>query len=559
VRVGDEGSAVTAEQPQPAPREKSGGTRVAGLPAWAICALGLTVFTAVFANLAWASEDAYITFRTIEQLFAGNGLRWNPHERVQTFTHPLWLLLLSALRIFSGDVYLNAVAASYACCLTALLVLWRCLASPIRWAALLILLLSSKSFMDYTSSGLENPLVYALLALFLTFLFRLFEGGAPGERDVLGLAASTGLLLTCRHDVLTLVGVPFATALWRSRALGWGRLAGVVAAGLSPFALWTAFSLVYYGFPFPNTAYAKLNTGMAAAALSLQGIGYLRSFVRFDPLALVLVGSGLAMGIRRSRPWSAALAVGLALNLLYVVRVGGDFMAGRFLSSAVLVSAVAVVRGVREERRLLAGAAVAGVLMLLSPLAPLRSGPFYRNGEVDAFHISDERGIFHKASSLYRWLATDPGETFPVHRWSQSGREFARSPERVMLRANIGYFGYWAGTDKILVDPLAIADPLLARLPMQEGWWRIGHFPRAIPGGYLESLRTGRNQLEDTGLREFYRQLRLVTSGPLVDTRRLRAIWDLNRGRYEDLLPTDLREGLETPPGSGGRAATMAR
>jgi hypothetical protein len=27
-----------------------------------------------------------------------------------------------------------------------------------------------------------------------------------------------------------------------------------------------------------------------------------------------------------------------------------------------------------------------------------------------------------------------------------------------------------------------------------------------------------------------------VTSGPLLDARRLQAIWDLNRGRYHDLL-----------------------
>jgi arabinofuranosyltransferase len=524
--------------------------RLAGLPAWAICALGLAVFSAVFANLAWASEDAYITFRTIEQLFAGNGLRWNPHERVQTFTHPLWLALLSALRLFSRDAYLNAVAASYACCLAALLLLWRGLASPVRWAALLILLLSSKSFMDYTSSGLENPLAYALLALFLGFEFRLLESGAPRERDFLGLAASAGLLLTCRHDLLTLIAVPFAFALWRSRALGWGRLAGLVAAGLAPFVLWTAFSLLYYGFPFPNTAHAKLDTGMSAAVLCRQGIGYLRSFVRFDPLALILIAGALVLGIRRSRPWAPALAIGLALNLLYVVRVGGDFMAGRFLSSAVLVSAVAIARGVGGERRLLAGAAVAGALMLLSPLAPLRSGPSYRNGEVDAFRISDERGIFHKGSSLYRWLATDAGETFPLHRWSWSGRDFAGSPERVARRANIGYFGYWAGTDKILVDPWAIADPLLARLPMKEGWWRIGHFPRAVPRGYLESLRTGRNQLEDPGLREFYRQLSLVTSGPLLDARRLRAIWDLNLGRYDHLLRTAPRQDPETEAAS---------
>ena len=32
------------------------------------------------------------------------------------------------------------------------------------------------------------------------------------------------------------------------------------ALGFLPFIFWELFSLLYYGFPFPNTAYAKLGT-----------------------------------------------------------------------------------------------------------------------------------------------------------------------------------------------------------------------------------------------------------------------------------------------------------
>ena len=51
------------------------------------------------------------------------------------------------------------------------------------------MLISSKSFMDYTSSGLENPLAYALLAAFLGFFFRCLEGDRPEARDLLGREA----------------------------------------------------------------------------------------------------------------------------------------------------------------------------------------------------------------------------------------------------------------------------------------------------------------------------------------------------------------------------------
>ncbi len=47
---------------------------------------------------AWVCDDAYISFRTLENLLDGYGLRWNVDERVQVYTHPLWLLLVAPFR-----------------------------------------------------------------------------------------------------------------------------------------------------------------------------------------------------------------------------------------------------------------------------------------------------------------------------------------------------------------------------------------------------------------------------------------------------------------------------
>jgi hypothetical protein len=45
-------------------------------------------------------------------------------------------------------------------------------------------------------------------------------------------------------------------------------------SALLPAVLWTLFALVYYGFPFPNTAYAKLAMGIDPADLRTQGALY---------------------------------------------------------------------------------------------------------------------------------------------------------------------------------------------------------------------------------------------------------------------------------------------
>ena len=71
-----------------------------------------TLFAVVLVRTAWLSDDAYITLRTVDNLVHGRGLTWNPDERVQAYTHPLWMFLLAAVYSVTGDHFLGAVALS---------------------------------------------------------------------------------------------------------------------------------------------------------------------------------------------------------------------------------------------------------------------------------------------------------------------------------------------------------------------------------------------------------------------------------------------------------------
>jgi arabinofuranosyltransferase len=81
----------------------------------------------------------------------------------------------------------------------------------------------------------------------------------------------------------------------------------------------------------PNTAYAKVFAGLPLMEVWERGWSYLGLSLELDPvLALVLV-LGLGGAALRRRRRERAIALGIVLHLLYVVHVGGDFMAGRFL------------------------------------------------------------------------------------------------------------------------------------------------------------------------------------------------------------------------------------
>ena len=55
-----------------------------------------------------AVDDAYISFRYLDNLVAGHGLVYNAGERVEGFSNLLWILLLAPLRLAGVPVVLGA-------------------------------------------------------------------------------------------------------------------------------------------------------------------------------------------------------------------------------------------------------------------------------------------------------------------------------------------------------------------------------------------------------------------------------------------------------------------
>src|SRR5262249_29826985 len=101
----------------------------------------------------------------------------------------------------------------------------------------------------------------------------------------------------------------------------------------------------------------------------------------------------------------------------------------------------------------------------------------------------------------------------------------------------IGLYGLNAGPTKHVIDENALADPLLARLPVSPrvyfDFW-ASHYFRDIPDRYVESNERDLNLLKDPLLHAYYDRLRNVTRGPLLRASRLADIWALNVS-YRDL------------------------
>jgi len=506
----------------------------------------LTLMAFVLVRTAWVSDDAYITLRTISNFARGQGLTWNVGERVQSYTHPLWMATLGVAIFFSNEFHLTTMITSIVISLTAFyLVCFK--VSRTRTVAVLAgtILILSKAYIDFSTSGLENSLSHLLLIVFFICLMR-FDG-TPWSLFTLGLIASLSFLN--RPDNVLLFYPAVFVAFLRNRSL---RHLSLLILSQLPILIWELFSLFYYGSPIPNTALAKLNVGVPAAELYSQGFLYLLDSLKRDPLTLTVTVIAL-FSVIQNRSWKyLTFASGIVLYLIYVVRIGGDFMSGRFLTLP-LLGAVLLLSNSNLKR--IHAALLLGLVILLgvstSP-ATISSGVEYGQSDAQSQELShgimDERRAYYPTTGLMRF---NRYEDLPRHHWVYEGINAKEHDEKVVVRGGIGFFGFYAGPDIYIVDIDSLANPLLARLPVHpSSSWRPGHFRRVIPAGYIESLEEGTNIIKDPHLAEYYDHLELITRGPLFDPERIKAIWMLNTGRYNELLDSYLEAQRSTHPSS---------
>ncbi|MGA8148248.1 MAG: hypothetical protein WB870_11835 [Gallionellaceae bacterium] len=496
--------------------------------------LSMLAAAAMLLGTAWIGDDAFITLRTIDNFVNGYGLRYNVAERVQAFTHPLWLMVLTPFYALTREPLLTPMLISVILSLGAFWLLISRISRQPEYGCLLVLAaVASRAISQFSTSGLETPLTFLLLALLVSHLYR------PARRAWIA-ASIVGLLLLNRLDLAVLVGPAAVYLMFRAR--GWER-GKVGVAMFFPILAWMIFSVVYYGAPFPNTAYAKLGTGFDSSTLMLRGLDYVRDFVLHDPLLALIIGMAV-VGALRSRDWlTALLGVGIGLYVVYTIVIGGDFMSGRFFAAPGFLALCLLAREEaphwlmqRTKAIGLIAVGVVGVLLVARITEP-------ENKSIPANGINNERGTYYTNNGLLpvirTWLATGAE---PIHPWGLEGRLFktmTQAHRRAVVSSSIGMFGYYGGPTVHNIDRLALSDAFLARLPAIPGT-NVGHYQRQVPPGYVETALNAAPATDIEALSPLLNDITLATRAPLFADGRWGAIWRLLSGHYSWVYQADL-------------------
>ncbi|MFH1067171.1 MAG: hypothetical protein V1746_04660, partial [bacterium] len=247
------------------------------------------------------------------------------------------------------------------------------------------------------------------------------------------------------------------------------------------------------------------------------------------------------------------------------------------LTPALMASVILVARKDWDllEKRPVWLAAVCGVIITLGFCADLPTVKVLPKNEkvfespfvafVDKRGICNERLYYARTNSL---AEASRVMDLPCHRWRLRGThlKLSRTAKKILARRTVGMVGFYAGPNVHIVDTFALSDPLLARLPVKRKVsWRIGHFERILPSGYLETIKRrkelqgakfekvlsedkkmeegiffeGTNCINDRDLAVYYDALSQIIRGSLWSWQRVGMIVKMNLGVYNHLIHFD--------------------
>lgn len=438
----------------------------------------------------WVTEDAYITFRAVENFYSGYGPVYNPGERVEVFTHPTWFSLLFLIRCFGIPLHQGVILLGLVFTMAGMALLIRGNGQALPLAALA--LAANSGFRDFATSGLEFSLVFFLLVLLFQDLEKYALAEKPGRFAVLlSLLYMTRpelALMSVWYSVFFLVEVipsrhPFSNAEKPDNRVRQKETILLMVRWGAPFVLLAGgmhlFRFLYFGELFTNTYYAK--AGLASHAV--QGAKYVLYSIMWSPSvwpALFLVLAGIFLHrVRRLLPADLqsrhVRELGLIVLLsLYIVRVGGDFMSFRmFLPEIVMICLLAG----RITARWNIGTALlpAAAVLVLSTFIPV---PFQKGW------VADERRVFAAGEPIgVLWSGTS-------YEWGLRGERYgelaqclgvdelwisnSQAQAHCMKGAGLGYFGVAAGPRVRIIDEQGLPDYETARQSVLMRW-RPGH------------------------------------------------------------------------------------
>lgn len=507
----------------------------------------MILFIAVITLLAWQSDDAYHGYVMAKHLVEGDGFVYNIGQRASATTAPLFTLIIAAAYFITREMFFTSIFVCVAFSAAAFhIVIFHFCKTKKEIYLCFAALVGSAAFVSYTTSGLENSLLFFLCALFLKYYFAhdFYTG-----KQLLGMALIFSALALARMDaVLMLIPMICYIFLKKRKKTSFIGAVGIGLLGLLPFFLWELFSTFYFGFPVPNTAYVKLGTDIATIEYVKRGIWYVIFTALNDLMVLCIPAAFVVISFVTKKIKYIYTSLGITLYGAYVLYIGGDFMMGRHFTVLLLIAVCGLTQlihqdGLKEGWNLKIQKVTLGIvtfcILYAMTFVPVIGSQFLF-GHLYSSSISDEREVYSGTTGLYNNIRSllKTGEMCVRDTWNyQSTDEIRENDWKGNITNNSPGILVYYNSDLYLNDTYGLGDPFLSKLPaIRDENWRVGHMKRALPAGYQETVQYGENVIEDEDLSNYYDIICEMTEGNLFSNKRIQTVINWNLGKYDYLL-----------------------
>lgn len=452
----------------------------------------------------WMADDGFIYLHIVDHFVAGNGPVFNAGERVEAYTSPAWLVILSIAEIVL-PLRLEWIAVTLGLAFAAI-GLTLAMAGALRLAgrqrggrlgvpAGALIVVAPFAMWIWFTSGLEIGLTFAWLGWSLWLLARWADSEGPpghGALVVLGLGwlIRPELVVFSALFVLVVLAGNWTTTTWPQRLR-------TLAAMLAVPVAYQIFRMGYFGLITANTAVAKDGSSFVWD----RGWSYLRDFIDpyylWFPISVLAVAGYAPMAMRattRQRLVLGSFFIAGTICATYVIAVGGDYLHARLFTPA-LFGFCAPLMAVPLQRRYLGLALLAPWALITIGNRPPQGGLFAQTfapanfGKVTIEDLGFGEGgrnvAWFEGGDLY--VDTNPFDRSKVTRVTFEVSDDLDTP--AITASAIGVVAYALGTEVHVVDTLGLAHPIGSHYePRPERDGKPGHEKPAPPAWLLAEV-----------------------------------------------------------------------
>lgn len=439
----------------------------------AIC----VVFVIFCYSNKFIQDDAYISFRYIQNFVDGNGLVFNIGEKVEGYTNLLWVLILSVFGFLKLNFENIAQVLSVIFGILVLFLTYQISAlikiepeknqkksktqeAPVntKYFDLIpsLFLLFTASFIFWSISGMETTMFisFCLIGIYYYMLSR--DSLSVNYQFSISLLLATltrpegiyffGLIMI--HKLFILVSVKKIEGI--KEFFSKNNIISYLIY-IIPVIVYFAVRYSYYGYLFPNTYYAK--TGLSSVYFGM-GVEYFTKFLT----SYLLYGIILLLPVYLFKSKSNFFAVSLFYWLIvcytiYIITIGGDVLKqNRFFLTILPLIYILFAKLLTEiflklRLRTSKGAAKTVVLVITAFICI-----FYYTTQKEKLEddVLTEAGLVDKMKSTGLWFNSKQQEL---------GRPMT------IAASTIGAMSYFAGPQVNVIDLLGLTDKEIAHNP----------------------------------------------------------------------------------------------